>query len=454
MSWWQRLKATVGLGLTERAPPRTRGAIIAPTPLGWQAQRIGGNLTPQQVSSILREADTGYVARLIDLENEARQRDCHLQSILATREQAVAGLPFEVTEPAHAKARDKRAAVWVKERLDAVDDFPTLLSHLVTASYHSFSVAETIWGKDDGDVVPSCFSAVAPRRFVFEQQTQCLHWWDQAGGQPYPGVNLAVTYPGKFITHQPRINGDVPAREGLGRVLMWSALFRNWDIRDWLSLAEIAWKPWRTGKYQKGASLEDIDALETALERMSTSGVAVLPETTEALVHWPTGAGSRSTHGELAAFLGAEMSKAVLGATTTVEQGDRGALALGKVHNEIRKDIREADARSLAATLRRDLIAPMVRMNFGPSVRVPVLRFLTEDSIDLKAYAEAVALLQGAGLRIPVAHVYDVSGIPEPQGDEECLEAPDVEVDTSELEDAEPEEPPPADDDAEEVEAA
>jgi phage gp29-like protein len=442
MGWLARL-----LGTEQKAATRIRSAIIGPTPLGWQLARIGGSLTPQLISAIIREADQGYMARLIDLENEARQKDCHLQAILGTREMAMGGLPFEIVAQEDAKARDKNAAVWCKERVDAIDCFTTTLQHLQGAVYHGYAVAETLWGKVDGDIAPLSFSHIAPRRFCFDEITQRLLWWDEMGGKSADGIDLAAKYPGRFIQHQPRVNGDTPCREGLGRVLMWASLFRNWTQRDWLALAELAWKPWRSGKYLKSASQEDIKILEEALDKISSSGAALLPETTELEVHFPAGAGvGHSNHGELMQWLGAEMSKATLGATTTVEQGDRGALALGKVHNEVRKDIRESDARQLAATLRRDLLTPMIRQNFGPAVQVPLFRFLTEDSIDMKAYAEAIAILQTAGLRIPTCHVYDVTGIPEPQGDEEVLEA--VEVDTEELDDPNDEESgdkPPAD---------
>jgi phage gp29-like protein len=421
MRWWDRLKATVGL--SEKKAASRRGAIVGPTPLGFQLARIGGSLTPQLVSCIIREADTGQVARLVDLENESRQRDCHLQSILGTREQAVSGLEHEIVAPdgEDDKARNKKVAEWCTDVIDRLDTWPTLLAHLQGAVYFGHAVAEPLWAKVTGDIVPVDFSLIAPRRFIFDQASQRIHWWDQSGGHPLPGVDIAKEFPGRFIVHQPRVNGDSPCREGLGRVLMWAALFRNWNQRDWLSLAELAWKPWRTGKYVKGADQEDIEALEEALDKMSTSGVAVLPETTELEVMFPAGGGQRSNHGELMSWLGAEMSKAVLGATTTVEQGDRGALALGKVHNEIRKDIRDSDAKQLAATIRRDLLTPLVRMNYGPNVAVPVFRFLTEDAIDLAAFSQAIGSLRTAGLRIPACHVYDISGIPEPKDDDELL---------------------------------
>jgi phage gp29-like protein len=67
-------------------------------------------------------------------------------------------------------------------------------------------------------------------------------------------------------------------------------------------------------------------------------------------------------------------------------------------------------------------------MNYGPNVAVPVFHFLTEDAIDLAAFAQTIGALKTAGLRIPACHVYDVSGIPEPKDDDELLGDYDVDV--------------------------
>ena len=61
------------------------------------------------------------------------------------------------------------------------------------------------------------------------------------------------------------------------------------------------------------------------------------------------------------------MSKVVLGQTMTDENG--GSLAQAMVHNQIRIDILQDDARQLANTINRDLIAPFVALNFGPTPR-------------------------------------------------------------------------------------
>lgn len=423
-------KATVG----RRA---AAGRVIGDLPLFLQLQRIGGGLTPIQVSSIFREADAGDTRRLVDLANEARQKDCHLHSVLGTRELALQSLPFEVVpykDPSakKPKLRDRKIAEFVQQVLlnitadDAnpespLADFSGLIAHLTGGNYYGHATAETVFIKDGRFMVPVGFSLIHQRRFRFNIVTGRLEWFDEASKGI--GVDLLAEYPGKFIQFQPRIMGDVAVREGLVRPLMWAALFRNWDIRDWLQLAELSWKPWRIGSYQKTAHSEDIEDLITLLEQMTASGVAVHPDTTEVTIEWPKNAstGGKSTHSELANFMGAEMSKAVLGQTLTTEAGDRGARSLGDVHDRVRGDIRDADCRSVGSIIRRHLVRPLVRLNFGGDVAIPGFRFLTQDAVDVKATSEAVLNLRKAGARIPARWVYDTFGIPEPEEDEEIL---------------------------------
>lgn len=423
MSLFQRVLAAIGLGERAAAPQKVRGVVVGPLPLSQQLQRIGGSLTPQDVSSIIREADTGVMWRLIDLANEARQKDCHLQSVLGTREMALPGLAWKLVLRDGERKKDRKAADFVKDALQNAEGLHDLLAHQAGACYPGYAFSEVVYVKDGAHVVPERFSNLSPRRFEFRETDGRLLWRDQG---MVNGVDLIEDFePGKFIRHQPRINGDVACREGLVRVLMWAALFRNWTIRDWLQLGEIGWKPTRTGKYKKGASEDDIEALNSVLQQLTTNGWASLPETTDVLVEWPKGqtSGQHSTHAEMAAFLGAEMSKAVLGQTLTTEQGSRGALALGKVHENVRRDILEFDARSVAAALNRHLIAPLVRMNFGDSVEIPYLCFATQDTVDLKAFAESLEMMSPL-LDIPIEWVRDQAGIPAPTDGDEILKAP------------------------------
>jgi len=221
---------------------------------------------------------------------------------------------------------------------------------------------------------------------------------------------------------------------------VWTALFRNWNISDWLKLAEMSWKPWRIGKFLKGAGARDRARLMHVLERLTNNGIATHGPEIEIDLKWPGQEGkgsSGSTHKEFCDWLGAEMSKAILGQTLTTEQGERGARSLGEVHDRVRKDIRDQDAKAVAATIRRDLIKPLVLLNYG-DVPIPKVAFQTEDAPDLAEYATAIKTLKEAGMNIPTWYIHDVTGIPEAVDDEAVLGESDAEdVDVTGLDDDE-----------------
>ena len=423
-------------GLWRKAPtPEARAVLgprtLDPLPLDQGYQRIGGSLTPADVSTIIRQADTGYIYRLVDLANESRQKDCHLQGVLNTRETALSGLDFNI-DPAIKMGEDKptdedqEIALFVDSSIrnaqgrgEDSKSFADMVAHSQGAVYHGHAVSEIDWAYNGTNIVPAGFYLVSQRRFVFTQDEGRLEWWDQT--RMTNSVPLQLAYPDRFIQHQPRINGDLPAREGLARVLIWAALFRNWTQSDWLKLAELAWKPFRTGTYDQSASTKDIADLERSLRYLTTNGVASFSDRTEFKVHWPEGGGGRPNHAVMAEFFAGEMSKATLGQTLTTQEGDRGARSLGEVHDRVRRDVRENDNSAASSTIRRDFIEPLVRLNYGPNVLIPGFEFITEDTPDLAPFAEGVAKLVSAGARIPSYWVADRAGYPVPSDVEEYL---------------------------------
>lgn len=436
-------------GRASKKQPEPQGSALPDLSVWDQFQRIGGSLTPHQVSTIIRNADTGECRSLIDLGNEMRQKDGHLHSVLSTREMALLGLKWELFYPGQdpKSKKGKRQRKFVEAAIRSSHGFRRMIAHQTSAIFYGFAVSEILWLTVGGKMLPAKVICHAPRRFCFRREDGELCWRDNGMGEP---VDFRGANPEKFVVSQPRVNGDVPCREGLLRVLMWPALFRNWTLADWMKLAELAWKPWRIGKFEKGASVEDIAALKSIVAGMSSSGAAVHPKTVDITMMMPgssSGTANKSDHAGLYSVMGAEMSKAVIGQTLTTEQGAVGSKALGTVHNDVRKDILESDAEWLAEVLTEQFITPLVRKNFGPTAPVPQLRFITTEAADVGTYAKAIVELSKV-LRIPAQHVRDRFGIPEPKPDEELVQDW-VDVDLSGLDKPDPE---PANDDGDKPE--
>lgn len=402
--------------------------VVRERPLHEQFQRIGGGITPLDVSGLLQQADAGQPGRLIDLANESRQKDGHLHSVLQARELGVSSLKLEFIAPDDATPEEEEAVQLCNRIADDFENWHEFIEHLTGSFYYGHAHAEIMWEQQDGLLLPKRAYPIPARHFIFNRTDGSLRF--SRGFGDTEGLDLLTAFPGRIVQVQRRITGDVPVREGLMRVLVWAALFRNWTLKDWLALAEIGWKPWRIAKYKKDANQEAIDRLIAMLEAIGSRGIAAIPETTELGVEWPKSSGTtqKSTHAELFDVMGREMSKATIGTTDLTESGPNGSRSAVETRDLLRADIKEADARAVGYPLRRFLFAPAVEVNLGPNVRVPVPWFVTREARELKSFSEAVDKLARAGVRIPQRWVRDEGGIPEPEDDEELVIPIDVDL--------------------------
>jgi phage gp29-like protein len=397
----------------------TAGEPVAGSkPLHEQFQRIGGSLTPADVTMILRAADAGQPARLVDLTNESRQKDGHFQGIANTRDISISLLDIDFILPPDATPKEEEAAELCRSIVANFRNWPTLVQHLSSSWLPGHATSELRWEKNKSLLTPVEAMPIHARRFIFSRDTGELRFARTEGDQV--GTDILADNPGRIVQIQRRIVGDVPAREGAARVLLWAALFRNWGLRDWIALGEVGWKPWRRAAYKPGAHQADIDALVRMMEQMGLSGVGAFPDNANLTIEWPKAMGTGgSTHLEFQAHMGREMSKVVLGQTTSTEPGANGSRASDQVRDGMRLDIREAEARDVAAALRWHLFIPAIAVNIGGDLRCPVPWFQTDESIDRKEFSEAVMNLRKAGVRIPAKWVRDEVGMPEPvEGDE------------------------------------
>lgn len=393
---------------------RSTSSLTSDTPITrqkalWESfQRIGGGLTPRDVSDIIRSADGGQPARLVDLTNESRQKDCHMQSVLYTRETVPALIKFEFIPPDDPSDKEIEAYELCKRIKSEFRNWSLLVEHLNGALFGHATAEILPWEKTrDGYLIPRECKPLHQRDFVFTQDTGALHYVDRIGDSV--GVDILALNPGRIVQIKRRIVGDVQVREGLCRLLVWAALFRNWDLRDWIAVGEVGWKPRMWAHYEKGAHTKDQEILLRTLEAIAERGLGVFPKGTDIKLEWPSisgAGGSSSVHRELFDTVGREMSKAVLGQTTSVEIGPNGSRADTQARDLVRADISESDCRAIAAVLWYQLFAPAVALNIGTDIRMPAAYFDTEDATDQLSFARAIQTLRAAGLvKIGRAHV-------------------------------------------------
>ncbi|CAH8721931.1 DUF935 domain-containing protein [Paenibacillus melissococcoides] len=306
---------------------------------------------------------------------------------------------------------DKQIAEFVKEQIDGLENFEDIMMDLLDAIGKGISVSEIIWGYDDGFTVVEDIKWRHPKRLLWDNQdTLKVVTRDNPSGIPLPE--------NKFVIHRYKARSGHPSRAGVLRVVAWMYLFKNYDLKDWVSFCEVFGMPLRLGKYDPSASDDDKAALMRALVQIGTDAAGIIPDGTEIEFKEAAKTTSINVYESLARYCDEQISKAVLGQTLTSDSGG-GSFAQSKTHNEVRHDLTVADCKALAATLRRDLIRPLVYFNYGESRRIPHLRFDCEEAGDLKETADIYGKLIDMGLKIPTSHLYKKFSVPKPENGEE-----------------------------------
>lgn len=369
-------------------------------------------LTPVKLAEIFREADAGDVMRQMELFEEFEEKDPHLFAQLQTRKNAVTGLDYEVI-PFSDDERDKEIAGFIEEQIGSIENFEDIQTDLLDAIGKGFAVSEIIWGYDEGHVVVDDIRSRHQKRFFWDSVDDSF----KIRTVEHPeGIMLPEN---KFILHRYKARSGHPSRAGVLRVIAWMYLFKNYDLKDWVSFAEIYGLPLRLGKYQPGASENDKRALMQALIQIGADAAGIIPDGTTIEFITTEKTSSTDLYERLARYCDEQISKAILGQTLTSDSGG-GSYAQSKTHNDVRHDLTVADCKALAATLRRYLIRPLVLYNYGEDKRIPYIRYDCEEAGDLKETAEIIGtLIEKTGLKVPTSYLYKKFSIPKPEeGDE------------------------------------
>ena len=372
-------------------------------------------LTPQRLAHILREADQGDMLQQAELFSQLEERDGHLASIFQTRKLAISGLEWKFA-PFSDDAKDKQiaedfAAVW--EELDTDE----LLLDMMDAVSKGVSFTALSWTLQDGRFTVNSSEWLDQKHWRYDLDDKRFRLMTDE--QP---LGLLPQF-GQAIEHRYKARSGSPTRAGVMRTCVWMYLFKNYSIKDWVTFSEVYGMPVRIGKYDPSTGKEERQALELAIMMIGSDAAGIISKDTEIELLEAAKASSVDVYQKLIELCEATQSKAVLGQTLTSGEGQHGTQALGNVHEEVRQDLKKADARAVSKSLRMQLIRPWIVFNYGAEYadRAPKPVPQISDPEDLVATSTVVVNLYGLGMPIPVPWAQEKFGIPAPQGEEEVL---------------------------------
>ncbi len=342
-------------------------------------------------------------------------RDPHAGSVLQTRCLSVAGKEWEVL-PGEESAQGQKIADHVKLALES-SNLTQACQELMQAILYGFYVAEVMWQVKDGSVVPKKIMGKHPRRFSFsmDRELRLLTPENMIDGEEVPDRKFIVFTFG---------SSDNPYGKGLGQKLWWPVWFKKNGIRFWLIFLEKFGMPTAVGKYPPGTDPKQQQALLDAIDAIQNETGVKIPDTMSIDLLEAARQG-RVTYETLCDYMDRQISKAVLGQTLTTEVKGEGSYAAGKVHNDVRHDILEADADLLCECLNETLIPWIVDFNYPGVTDYPSLFIRTDKEQDLKELAERDEILTNKiGLPVSNRYFYETYAIEEPDKGEELVTPP------------------------------
>jgi phage gp29-like protein len=406
-------------------------ALLAPSPMVDRVPLvIGGAMTLVYISSAMRSAIDGIREPWVDLLDELIERDPHGYSVVSKRILAVAGGRIEVI-PAVTEENDpefvmaKEIAAFVSTQLLNIEDLSTTIASLLWGIYYGIAGAEIEYERTGTNWEVKGLSFLHPRRFWYPLRDNwdlfiAQGWQNQGGFGPAGPLGIRVAdYPGKFIIHAPKLRGDYPTREGLGRQLAYWFALKGVGARAAVQYVEGYSRPKPIGFYATGpdgkprvATDEDIAAAKNTLGALGlgTLSSGVLPDSIRIEMQRVEGG---ITHEAWMAFCNGEVTKAVLGQTGTTDIGKNGSRAQADTMREDQVALTRYDSMALATTLRRDFAKPLTALNFPHFTHLTprVLVHAVENPDPDKVMARALQAVD-AGMQIDGAKLAPMVGLP------------------------------------------
>jgi phage gp29-like protein len=380
-------------------------------------------LTPSRLAQILDAAETGDMTAQSDLFEDMEEKDGHIASEMNKRRRACI-LEWEVTPPQKSpSAAEQKAAEQLDELLQEIDGFEDMLFDVTDAIGKGFACLEIEWHRVGGFWLPKTLTHRPQSWFTLHrgyQQELRLRTYtmdaDGAVGEPLR--------PFGWLTHVHKAKSGYLERSALFRQLVWTYLFKNYSVGDLAEFLEIYGIPLRIGKYPSSATEKDKATLLRALASIGHNAAGIVPD--GMLLEFKDAAtGDPDAFVAMIDWCEKNQSKVILGGTlTSGADGKSSTNALGLVHNEVRKDLRDADIRQINATLTRELVYAVAALNGlapdGPR-RCPQFQLNAQESEDLTAYADALPKLVSIGVQPTVKWAHEKLGIPMPQEGEAVL---------------------------------
>lgn len=401
-----------------------------------QGCAYAGGLDTAYQAAMLRDSrlacGPGGMYRLFQ---QMEDTDAHLFAVLQTRKNALLACEWRVI-PADDTPEALRAADLVRRVMDRIPRLQSALYHLLDAVGKGFAVTEVLWrlNRETDEIQVEDLRSRFQGDFAFDGDGE-LYLLGIPGHSefriqkselpsrllPRPGEAQvwsagARRMPARKFLHMAfQGNRCNPYGAALCAKAYWYHWYKRNNLQFWStyngrfgSPSILAYHPATLDEYGKQELRDELQAMEQEALGLVSEEVRV------ELLEGRRGSAA-SSYREMLDWCNDEMSKIVLGQTLTTGEGRRsGSLALARVHDQVRRDYLESDARALGEMLSSQLARWITDFNLGEEVPSPRVVFdcaAGDDQVEqLNLDRELVKL----GVSLPSSYFYEKYRRPQP----------------------------------------
>jgi phage gp29-like protein len=318
------------------------------------------------------------------------RRDGQVHATFQQRRLAIVGRPL-IVEPGRDDRNSRKAAEHLQANLDAIA-FDRATKGMSWGFFYGFSVGECMWTVRDDKVWLDQVKVRTPWRFRFTPagELRLLTLKNTWSGEELPARKFWVMASGAD-------NDDESYGLGLGHQLHWPVYFKKQGLAFWLRALEKFGGPSVVGKYPPGTPPEEQTKLLAAAQALRVDGAVIIPDGMMLdLLEATRGTVDQST---FLRQMNAEISKIVIGQTMTTDDGS--SLAQGKVHQDVKEEVTDADVEELCESFEQGPARWLTEWNF-PGAATPKLRRPSPEDDErvsklAKERAETVKIMGEAG---------------------------------------------------------
>ena len=349
------------------------------------------------IKTVLTAMANEDIGELIPVYNAFLKRDLHLAAEMMKRRGQLVSLPWSI------KSDDKNTKELLEGYLNTID-FGSLIMDISTGIGYGFSCVDMVYSAVDQVFAPFEFHLIHQRYFEYYVRDRLLRFRENSGVKTDPSIA-----PDKFILHFHKSDGGELVDFGVIGQVIFTALLKHAAITSNMQYFETLGVPPIIVKTDSSTD-EELRSMLNQIMSLRSNAIGMFPK--DSVVELLEGKASKTDFLDFIRYCDSAISHYIIGSTLSGGKDQTGSYALGKVHDERRKDIMRLDARLLEKTINQ-LLSRVLALNTA-SPKPFKFTFDIGDETDEKLLSEVYKNLSDAGFDIPPEHIskmFSIEGV-------------------------------------------